>query len=114
LISITPKWVSSLALWSRILSWDRFLTALVVWRVAPKWFLLWVRRDSTLLAPFLILALWTVSSWMESPAGSGNYAVVAENDALVGVVTPATTDFFSFDGVSWTNADRPRIEFLLE
>src|SRR5262249_53958470 len=24
LISITPKWVSSLALWSRILSWDRF------------------------------------------------------------------------------------------
>jgi hypothetical protein len=69
-----------------------------------------------LLAPFLILALWTVSSWMESkfPAESGNYAVVAGNDALVPIVTPAKTDFFFFDGVSWTNTDRPRIEFLLE
>jgi hypothetical protein len=67
-----------------------------------------------LLAAFLTLALWTVSSLTESkfPAGSGNYAVVAGTDALV--VTPATTDVFFFDGVSWTNADRPRIEFLLE
>ena len=69
-----------------------------------------------LLAPFLILALWTLTSLTESklPAGSGNYAVVAGNDALVPVVTPATPDIFFFDGVSWTNADRPRIEFLLE
>ena len=66
-----------------------------------------------LLAAFLTLALWTVSSLTESkvPAGSGNYAVVAGNDTLVPVVSPATTDI---DGVSWTNADRPRIEFLLE
>jgi hypothetical protein len=69
-----------------------------------------------LLAPFLILALWTVSSLTESkfPAGSGNYTVVAENDALVPVVTPVTTDIFFLDDVSWTNTDRPRIEFLLE
>jgi FG-GAP repeat len=45
---------------------------------------------------------------------SGNYAIVGGNDALAPVVTPATTHIFFFDGVSWTNADRPRIEFLLE
>jgi hypothetical protein len=69
-----------------------------------------------LLVPLLILALWTVSSLTESkfPAGSGNYAVVTGNDALVPVVTPATTDIFFFDDVSWTSTDRPRIEFLME
>ena len=73
-------------------------------------------RVCMLLVPFLTLALWTVSSLTESkfPAGSGNYAVVTGNDALVPVVTPATTDIFFFDDVSWTNTDRPRIEFLLE
>ena len=73
-------------------------------------------RVYMLLVPFLTLAFWTVSSLTESkfPAGSGNYAVVAGNDALVPVVTPATTDIFFFDDVSWTNTDRPRIEFLLE
>ena len=45
---------------------------------------------------------------------SGNYAIVGGNDALAPVGTPATTHIFFFDGVSWTNADRPRIEFLLE
>jgi FG-GAP repeat len=45
---------------------------------------------------------------------SGNYAIVGGNDALPPVATPTTTHFFFFDGVSWTNADRPRIEFLLE
>jgi hypothetical protein len=57
-----------------------------------------------------------VSSLTESkfPEGSGNYAVVAGNDALAPVITPATTDIVFFDDVSWTNADRPRIEFLLE
>jgi putative Ca2+/H+ antiporter (TMEM165/GDT1 family) len=72
-------------------------------------------RVCMLLVPFLTLALWTVSSLTESkfPAGSGNYAV-AGNDALVPVVTPATTDIFFFDDVSCTNTDRPRIEFLLE
>jgi hypothetical protein len=46
---------------------------------------------------------------------SGNHAIVGGNDALAPVVTPTTTThFFFFDGVSWTNADRPRIEFLLE
>ena len=45
---------------------------------------------------------------------SGNYAIVGENDALAPVVAPATTHIFFFDGVSWTNADRPRIEFLLD
>jgi hypothetical protein len=69
-----------------------------------------------LLVPFLILAFWTVSSLTESkfPARSGNYAVVAGDDALTPVVAPATTDIFFFDDVSWTNTDRPRIEFLLE
>ena len=73
-------------------------------------------RVYMLLVPFLTLAFWTVSSLTESkfPAGSGNYAVVTGNDALVPVVTPATTDIFFFDEVSWTNTDRPRIEFLLE
>ena len=73
-------------------------------------------RVYMLLVPFLTLAFWTVSSLKESkfPAGSGNYAIVAGNDALVPVVTPATTDIFFFDDVSWTNTDRPRIEFLLE
>jgi hypothetical protein len=45
---------------------------------------------------------------------SGNYAIVGGNDALAPVVTAATTHIFFFDGVSWTNAGRPRIEFLLE
>jgi hypothetical protein len=45
---------------------------------------------------------------------SGNYAIVGGNDELGSVATPSTTHFFFFDGVSWTNADRPRIEFLLE
>jgi hypothetical protein len=45
---------------------------------------------------------------------SGNYAIVGGNDALASVATPATTDIFFFDGVSWTNAGRPRIEFLLD
>jgi FG-GAP repeat len=45
---------------------------------------------------------------------SGNYAIVGGNDALAPVVTPATTHIFFFDGVSWTNAGRPRIEFLLD
>ena len=70
-------------------------------------------RVCMLLVPFLTLGLWTLSSLTESkfPAGSGNYAIVAGNDALVPVVSPATTDI---DDVSWTNTDRSRIEFLLE
>ena len=91
--SITPASAALLPLKSLV---DKFSTSTKVYM---------------LLVPFLILALWTVSSLTESkfPAGSGNYAVVAGNDALV--VTPATTDI---DDVSWTNTDRPRIEFLLE
>ena len=45
---------------------------------------------------------------------SGNYAIVGGNDELAPVGTPAATHIFFFDGVGWTNADRPRIEFLLE
>ena len=93
--SITPASAALLPLKSLV---DKFSTSTKVYM---------------LLVPFLILALWTVSSLTESkfPAGSGNYAVVAGNDALVPVVSPATTDI---DDVSWTNTDRPRIEFLLE
>src|SRR5262249_14114403 len=51
LISITPKWVSSLALWSRILSWDRFSHRACSLASCAEVVFAVVRRNPTLLAP---------------------------------------------------------------
>jgi hypothetical protein len=65
-------------------------------------------------APFLTSGNNPSRGFGSAVSISGNYAMIGGNDALTPVVTPATTHIFFFDGVSWTNADRPRIEFLLE
>jgi hypothetical protein len=65
-------------------------------------------------APFLTSGNNPSKGFGSAVSISGHYAIVGGNDALAPVVTPATTHVFFFDGVGWTNADRPRIEFLLE
>ena len=64
-------------------------------------------------APFLTSGNNSSRGFGNAVSISGNYAIVGGNDALA-PVTRATTHIFFFDGVSWTNAGRPRIEFLLD